>query len=73
MHEKLDQSHSKVQEEIDKEFQEMVVFLQEQFGDVVANEKEHEATVNVDGATATVDCIKFVSFVIKVVFAPTMS
>lgn len=51
----------------------MVVFLQEQFGDVVANEKEHEATVNVDGATATVDCIKFVSFVIKVVFAPTMS
>ena len=43
------------------DFQDLVVFLEEQFGEVNANEKEHKLTVSVDGSEATVDCIKFVS------------
>ncbi|KAI9497608.1 beta-lactamase-like protein [Zychaea mexicana] len=51
--------HDKVQQEVDSNFHDVVAFLKEQFGEVDTNEKEHKATVNVDGSQATVDAIKF--------------
>ncbi|KAI7859468.1 beta-lactamase-like protein [Circinella umbellata] len=51
--------HDKVQQQIDMNFQDIVAFLTEQFGEVDTDEKEHKVTVNVDGSKAIVDSLKF--------------
>ncbi|KAI9272785.1 beta-lactamase-like protein [Phascolomyces articulosus] len=51
--------HDKIQQEIDMNFQDVVAFLTEQFGEVNFDEKEHKVTVNVDGSQAIVDSLKF--------------
>ena len=55
--------HDKVQQQIDMNFQDIVAFLTEQFGEVDTDEKEHKVTVSVDGSKAVVDSLKFVSFI----------
>lgn len=55
--------HDKVQQQIDMNFQDIVAFLTEQFGEVDTDEKENKVTVNVDGSKAIVDSLKFVSFI----------
>ncbi|KAL0075628.1 beta-lactamase-like protein [Phycomyces blakesleeanus] len=55
---------SKVQNEMDQEFVDVIAFLEEQFGDVETDFEAKKVTVNVDGSVAVVDCIKFVSYVL---------
>ncbi|KAG0168741.1 endoribonuclease ysh1 [Apophysomyces sp. BC1034] len=52
-------SHANIQEEHDKEFLDVVEFLEQQFGEVEVNEEDKKATIEVDGITASVDCLKF--------------
>ncbi|CAO3623981.1 unnamed protein product [Cunninghamella echinulata] len=58
-HSHHDDSHSSIQEEIEAEFNDVVLFLEEQFGDVVGDAEEKKATITMDGSTAIVDCIKY--------------
>lgn len=57
--------HEEIQDEIEREFQDLARFLEAQFGNVELDEKEHKLTINVDGSTAVVDGIKFVSTTIS--------
>lgn len=60
---KAGQGHEEIQEEIEREFQDLARFLEAQFGIVKLDDKDHNLTVNVDGSTAVVDGVKFVSVV----------
>ncbi|KAI8366660.1 beta-lactamase-like protein [Radiomyces spectabilis] len=51
--------HSSIEEQNDREFEDVVSFLEEQFGEVTTDAKERKATVTVDGEEAYVDCVKF--------------
>ncbi|KAL1936496.1 hypothetical protein VTP01DRAFT_630 [Rhizomucor pusillus] len=56
---KAGQGHEEIQEEIEREFQDLARFLEAQFGIVKLDDKDHNLTVNVDGSTAVVDGVKF--------------
>ncbi|KAI8093638.1 beta-lactamase-like protein [Halteromyces radiatus] len=60
-HNHTESDHSRIQEEIDLEYEDIVLFLEEQFGDVVGDFNDKKATIKMDGSTAIVDCIKYVS------------
>lgn len=48
-------------EELKNEFLDIASFLEAQFGDVELNEDDNKITINMDGVTAVVDTMKFVS------------
>jgi hypothetical protein len=60
-HTEGDSSHAHTQEQIDIEYEDVLLFLEEQFGDVIGDVKEKKATISMDGSSAIVDCIKYVS------------